>query len=94
MQPIIIIIIVIVRFGCLLSQAFSSWYFPWTSGYVHRSGFKFHTAVLSVLCVMFQVLLLLLLLLLLYILAWTHGFHKGNKNSLTISVVTHQGEAP
>ena len=40
---------------CLLSQAFSSWYFSWTSGDLHRSGFKLHTAVLSVLCVMFQV---------------------------------------
>jgi hypothetical protein len=29
-----------------------------TSGDPHRSGFKRHTAVLSVLCVMFQVLLL------------------------------------
>jgi hypothetical protein len=40
-----------------LSQAFSSWYFSWTSGDPHRSGFKLHTAVLSVLlvCVMFQV---------------------------------------
>jgi hypothetical protein len=42
-------------FYCLLSQAFSSWYFSWTSSDPHRSGFKFHTAVLSVLCVMFQV---------------------------------------
>jgi hypothetical protein len=38
---------------CLLSQVFSSWYFFWNSGDPHRSGFKFHTAVLSVLCVMF-----------------------------------------
>ena len=52
---IIIIIIIIIRYGCLLSQAFSSWYFSWTSGDPHRSGFKLHTAVLSVLCVMFQV---------------------------------------
>ena len=42
-------------YGCLLSQAFSSWYFSWTSGDPHRSGFKLHTAVLSILCVMFQV---------------------------------------
>ena len=42
----------------LLSQAFSSRYFCWTSGDPHRSGFKSHTAVLSVLCVMFQVQLL------------------------------------
>ena len=49
------------RYGCLLSQAFSAWYFSWTSGDPHRSGFKFHTAVLSVL-----LLLLLLLLLLIY----------------------------
>ena len=40
---------------CLLSQAFSSRYFSWTSGDPHRSVVKFHTAVLSVLCVMFQV---------------------------------------
>ena len=57
-------IIIIIQYGCLLSQAFSSWYFSRASGDPHRSGFKFHTAVLSVLCVMFQVLLLLLLLLL------------------------------
>ena len=43
------------RYECLLSQIFSSWYFSWTSGDPHRSGFKFHTAVLSVLCVIFQV---------------------------------------
>jgi len=52
---IIIIIIIITRYGCLLSQAYSSWYFSWTSGDPHCSGFKLHTAVLSVLCVMFQV---------------------------------------
>ena len=33
----------------------SSWYFSWTSGDPHCSGFKLHIAVLSVLCVMFQV---------------------------------------
>jgi hypothetical protein len=38
-----------------LVTGFSSWYFYWTSGDPHRSGFKLHTAVLSVLCVMFQV---------------------------------------
>ena len=52
---VIIIIIIIIWYGCLLSQAFSSWYFSWTSGDPHCSGFKLHTAVLSVLCVMFQV---------------------------------------
>ena len=41
--------------GCLLSQAFSSWHFTWISGDPHRTRFKLHTAVLSVLCVMFQV---------------------------------------
>ena len=41
---------------CLLSQAFSSWYVSsWTNDDPHHSGFKFQTAVLSVLCVMFQV---------------------------------------
>jgi hypothetical protein len=31
-------------------------YFPWTTGDLHRSVFKFHTAVLSILraCLMFQ----------------------------------------
>jgi len=43
------------RYGCLLSQAFSSRYFSRTSGDPHRSRFKLHTAVLSVLCVTFQV---------------------------------------
>jgi hypothetical protein len=41
-----------------LSQPFSSWYFSWTSGEPHRSASSFtllHTAVLSVLRVMFQV---------------------------------------
>jgi len=33
----------------------SFWYFSWTSGDPHRSRFKLHIAVLSVLCVMFQV---------------------------------------
>ena len=55
LHTLIIIIIIIIRYGCLLSQACSSRYFSWTSGDPHRSGFKLHTAVLSVLCVMFQV---------------------------------------
>jgi len=38
-----------------LSQAISSRYFSWTSSDPHRSRFKLHTAVLSVLCVTFQV---------------------------------------
>ena len=50
-----IIIIIIIRYGYLMSQVFSSGYFSWTSGDPHRSGFKHHTAILSVLCVMFQV---------------------------------------
>jgi hypothetical protein len=32
----------------LLSRAFSSWYLSWTNTDLHRSGFEFHTAVLSV----------------------------------------------
>jgi len=40
-----------------LVTAFTSWYFSLTSGDPYRSGFKLHIAVLSVLCVMFQVLL-------------------------------------
>jgi len=41
------------KYEYLLSQVFSSWYFSWTSGDPHHSGFKLHTAVLSILCVMF-----------------------------------------
>jgi hypothetical protein len=48
----IIIIIVVVVVSC---HILSSWYFPWTSGAPHHSHFKFHTAVLSVLCVISQV---------------------------------------
>jgi len=83
---IIIIIITIIRYGCLLSQAFSSWYFSWTNGDPHRSGFKLHTVVLSVLCVM--LLLLLLLLLLLKILAYTFGLEISNRNFLDFRVFT------
>jgi len=52
---ITIIITIIIRYGCLLSQAFSLRYFSWTSSDPHRSRFKLHTAVLSELCVTFQV---------------------------------------
>ena len=45
-----------VNVSLFLWQAFSSWYFSsWTEGDLHGSGFEFQTAVLSVLCVMFQV---------------------------------------
>jgi len=48
----IIIIIIIV----LSSEAVSPWYyFSWTNGDPHCSGFKFQTVELSLLCVMFQV---------------------------------------
>jgi len=39
----------------LLSQAFPPCYFSWTNGDPHLSGFKFQTAALSVLCIMFPV---------------------------------------
>jgi len=46
-----------VLFCHLLSQAFSSWYFSWTNNDPHHSGFKFHTAVVPTLCVMYSCLL-------------------------------------
>ena len=55
---------------CLLSQAFSSRYFSWTSGDPHHSGFKLHTAVLYVLCVMNQVHLSFVMDLLNVFLLW------------------------
>jgi hypothetical protein len=39
---------------CLLSQAYTSWQFSWTNSDPHRSGFKLHTAVLSVLLLLFS----------------------------------------
>jgi hypothetical protein len=36
-------------------KVFSSWYFFWINGDPHSSGFKFQTAILSVLCMMFLV---------------------------------------
>jgi len=52
---IIIIIIIIIRLGMSPVTGISSWYFSWVSGDPHRSDLKLHIAVLSVLCVMFQV---------------------------------------
>jgi len=52
---IIIIIIIIFLFRFLLSRTFFSRYFSWTNGDPNRSGFKFHTAVLSVFRVLLQV---------------------------------------
>ena len=48
------IIIIIIIWMSLVTGLFS-WYFSWTSGDPHRLGFKLHTVVLPVLCVMFQV---------------------------------------
>ena len=50
-----IVIIIIIRYGCPLSQACSSRYFSRTSADPHRPRFKLHTAALSVLCVLFRV---------------------------------------
>ena len=41
----------------------SSWYFSWTSGDPHRSGFKLHIVVLSILCVMFQVIIIIIIII-------------------------------
>ena len=57
----LLLLLLLLLFYCLLSQAFSPSYFSWTNGDPHRSGFKFQTAILPVLCVMFLLLLLLLL---------------------------------
>ena len=53
-----------------VSQAFSHWYFSWTIGDPPRSNFKFHTAVLSVLCAMFLVQLSVVVNLLNVFLVW------------------------
>jgi hypothetical protein len=64
-----------------LSQSFSSWYFCGTSWDPHRSGFKLHTAVLSVLCAMFQIWLCFVASLLNVFLVWPQNC------SLNLSVI-------
>jgi len=59
---------------CLLSQAFTIWYFSWTNGDPHHSGFKFQTAVLPILCVMFLVQLPFVVNLLNVFLVWLPNF--------------------
>jgi flagellar biosynthesis protein FlhB len=59
---LLVVVVVVVVVSSLVTGLFCL--VPITVGWSRRSGFKFHTAVLSVLCVMLQVLLLLLLLLL------------------------------
>jgi len=49
MQVLLLLLLLLLWMS--LVTGFSSWYFSWTSGDPHRSGFKLHTAVLSVLCV-------------------------------------------
>ena len=50
---IIIIVLLLLLLLLYLSQAFPPRYFSWNNGDPHRSGFKSHTAILSVLCEMF-----------------------------------------
>ena len=89
-MPILLLLLLLLLL-CILPQAFSSWYFSWTSGDPHRSGFKLHTVVFSVLCVMLQVLLLLLLLLL--SLGGSSPYtstKKANKNTLYVNETIHR----
>jgi hypothetical protein len=63
------------RCCCLSSQTFPCWFFScWTTADPHRSGFKLHTAVLSVLCVMFPVQLSVVVNLLSVFLVWIPNF--------------------
>jgi hypothetical protein len=57
-----------------LPQTISPWYFSWTSGDPRRSGFQFQTAILSMLCVMFQVQLPSVVNLLNVFLVWLPNF--------------------
>ena len=68
------VIIIIIIYFCLLSQTFSSWYFSWTNSRPLRSLFKFHTAVLPVLHVIFQVQLSFVDSFLYVFLVWLTNF--------------------
>ena len=71
---IIIIIIIIMLLLSILSQASSSRYFSRTNNDTRRSGYKFQTAVLDVLRVMFQVQLSFVANLLNIFLVWLPNF--------------------
>jgi heme/copper-type cytochrome/quinol oxidase subunit 2 len=46
----------------------SSWYFSWTSSNPHRSGFKFHIAVISVLCVI--IIIIVIVIVIVIVIIW------------------------
>jgi len=52
---LLLLLLVLCHCSCLLSHAICSCHFFWTNSGSNRWGFKFQTAILSVLCVMFQV---------------------------------------
>jgi hypothetical protein len=52
MNVITLLLLLLLLFR-ILSQAFYPWYFSWANCDPHRSGFKYQTAVLSILCLMF-----------------------------------------
>ena len=54
-SSLLLLLLLLLLLFCLLSQAFSPCHFSSTSCDPHRSRFKFQTAALSILCVMFQV---------------------------------------
>ena len=70
---LLLLLLLLLRYYCLLSQGFSPRYLA-TNSEPHHSSFKFQPAVLSTLCVMFQVLLPFAVRLLNVFLAWLPNF--------------------
>jgi hypothetical protein len=71
----LITLLLLLLFHCLLWQAFCFWYLSsWPNDDPHRSGFKFQTAVLSVLCIMFESQLSFVVNLLNVFLVWLPNF--------------------
>ena len=80
-----VIVITIIIMLSPVTGLFSLYFSSWTNGDPHRSGFKFQTAVLSVLCVMFQVQLSFVVNLLNVFLLWLPNslnicYHSGGSN--------------
>jgi len=48
---LLLLLLLLLLYECLLSQAYSSWYFSWTSGDPHRLGFKLHTVVIIIIII-------------------------------------------
>jgi len=73
---------------CLLLQSFSPRYFSWTNGNPHQSSFKFQTAALPVLSVMFLVQLPFVVNIVNVFLVWLPNFFKPFVTTPVAQIIT------